>query len=78
MARELTHVVSFRVTAAEYRELARLRATCGTQWGETFRWLLRDGDVRKVIEQRLNEASPAGADGMWGGGIEASLPRGDR
>lgn len=76
MARELTHVISFRVTASEYRELARLRATCGTQWGETFRWLLGEQAVRETIMERLNESSPAGADGMWG--IEASLPVGDR
>jgi hypothetical protein len=41
-----------------------------------FRWLFDQPEVEEAISRRLNEASPAGADGTWG--IEASLPAGDR
>ena len=41
-----------------------------------MRWLLQQPEVKQVIQERLNEMSPAGADGMWG--IERSVPVGDR
>ena len=77
MARELTHVISFRASATSHRRMERVRATFPeAQWGEMFRWFFEQPEVQDMIDKRLNEASPAGADGMWG--IEASLPSGDR
>ena len=77
MPRELTHVVSFRTTASVHRRLNRVRATFpDAQWGEMFRWLFDQPETDELIQKRLNESSPAGADGMWG--IEASLPVNDR
>ena len=79
MPRELTHVVSFRTTASVHRRLNRVRATFpDAQWGEMFRWLFDQPETDELIQKRLNESSPAGADGMWGVGIEHSLPTGDR
>jgi hypothetical protein len=79
MPRELTHVISFRTTASSHRKLHRVRSTFPDgQWGEFFRWLFDQPEVQDVIDQRLNESSPAGADGMWTSGIEATLPAGDR
>ena len=78
MAREFTHHVTFRTRPAEQRELLRLKNTFGEEggWGATFRWLLEQPGVKQVVQERLNEMSPAGADGMWG--IERSVPVGDR
>ena len=77
MARSYTHVLSFRITAAEHRSLQRLRATFPeAQWGETFRWLLQDPTVVDVINERLEKESPASDRGSWG--LDMSLPVGDR
>ena len=78
MAREFTHHVTFRTRAAEQRELLRLKKTFGEAggWGATFRWLFEQPEVQAVIQDRLNEASPAGADGTWG--MDRSLPVGER
>jgi hypothetical protein len=77
MAVQLSHVISFRTTAAEHRRLHRVRATFpDARWGEMFRWLLDQPEVEDAIGRRLNEHSPAGAAGTWG--IEASLPESDR
>lgn len=73
----MTHVVSFRTTASSHRKLQRLRATFPeAQWGEMFRWMFDHPDINRVLDERLAEESPAGADGSWG--IENSLPVGDR
>lgn len=77
MPRELPHVVSFRTSPSEHRYLTRVRDTIGDNtWGDLFRWVLDLPEVQQAMRDQLNQHSPAGADG-WGG-IEASLPRGDR
>jgi hypothetical protein len=77
MPRELTHVVAFRTTAASHRKLHRVRTTFpDAQWGEMFRWIFDQPEVQDLIDRRLNEHSPAGAEGTWG--AEAGLPRSDR
>lgn len=75
MARVYTHVVAFRVTAAEHRRLQRLRATFpDAQWGEMFRWLMDQNGVVDAISARIAEEGPAPAVGA----MDLSLPVGDR
>jgi hypothetical protein len=76
VARNYTHVIAFRTTAAEHRKLQALRATFPEMgWGETFRWLMEEPAVQEAIATRLAE-QPAFRDPVWG--LEASLPVGDR
>jgi len=76
MARTYTHVVAFRTTASEHRQLQALRSTFPDMgWGEMFRWLLEEPEVGRVIKKRLANESVED-DRAWG--LEASLPAGDR
>lgn len=78
VARELTHVVSFRTSASEHRKLSRARDTMDEGgWRDFFVWLMNEPAVKSVIDERLATHSPAGIDGKsWG--LDASLPVGDR
>lgn len=72
MARTYTHNIAFRVTPAEYRKLDALRRTFPEmQWGEMLRWLIAQPDSEQAIRARIG-TEPAQ------GGIDMSLPRGDR
>lgn len=75
MARTYTHVIAFRVTAAEYRKLQSLRSTFPEMgWGEMFRWLIEEPSVEQAIADRV--AVEPVYELPWG--IDASLPVGDR
>jgi len=75
MARHLTHNVSFRVPASEMGRLQALRATFPEQqWGVAMRWLFDQPEVEALIEQRAGNAPVE----VPTGGMDASLPRGDR
>ena len=75
MAQVLTQTIAFRTTGGEYRRLQQLRATFPEgQWGETFRWLLAQPEVKATITARLKENVAEEARG----GLDWSLPTGDR
>lgn len=77
MAREYPHVISFRVTTNEGRKLQALRSTFPEQkWGDTFRWILEQPEVREVIQRRLREDEEQAQ--VARGGADWSLPVGDR
>lgn len=76
MARHLTHNVSFRVPASEMGRLQALRATFPEQqWGVAMRWLFDQPEVAALIAQRAGSSPPPE---VLTGGMDASLPRGDR
>lgn len=79
MARVLTHTISFRVPASEVGKLQVLRSTfADQQWGVAMRWLFDQPEVLDVIDRRANGGVVESGAGYARGGIDASLPRGDR
>ena len=71
----MTHHVSFRTSAQNHLNLMALKATFPDMtWGEAFRWLLDEPDVKAVIDKRLAGAEPEPAKG----GADFQLPRSDR
>ena len=75
VARTYTHVIAFRTTAAEHRNLQALRSTFPEiGWGEAFRWLFDQPEVKEAIMRRVAEEPIV--ERPWG--LEASLPVGDR
>ena len=76
MARHLTHVITFRVSAAELGPIQALRAAFPeAEYGKAFRWLLEQPEVHDVIERKAGstERQPTSASFA-----EHSLPAGDR